>query len=130
MGTRGIRLSKKHGVNPSLITCFYCGEDSGVVLFGHLPNDAEAPHRAGCIDRQPCPKCVERMKQGIILISVRDGEEGDNPYRTGGWVLLKEEALLRVGIHPQELLDDILKRRVAFIPDNTWAMLGLPKIGE
>lgn len=121
-----ILLSKKYGVNPSLMTCFYCGEDSGIALFGHLPNDAEAPFRAGVIDNVPCSKCKEYMKQGIILISVRNGESGKNPYRTGGWLVLKEEALSQMGIQPQELLDSILKRRVAFIPDDTWAMLGLP----
>ena len=26
MARKGIKLSEKYGVNPSMVTCFYCGE--------------------------------------------------------------------------------------------------------
>ena len=29
-------LSKKHGVNPSVTQCWYCGEDDALVLFGRV----------------------------------------------------------------------------------------------
>lgn len=66
-----VTLSHTHGVNPGLMQCFFCMESSGVILYGHLPGDAEAPHMA-CIDFDPCSKCQEHMKQGIILVSIRD----------------------------------------------------------
>ena len=125
MKEKGIRLSPKHGVNPSLSVCFYCGADDGtVVLPGRLRGDTQAPHKA-VWTKEPCPTCREYMRQGIILISVRDGEEGDNPYRTGGFSVVKAEALARL-INRQELIDDVLRRRVCFVPDAAWAMLGLP----
>ena len=83
----GIVLSEKYGVNPSVIKCFYCGEDSGVALFGtgfkkkvmhgdgrEYLETVEAPHCVGVIDMAPCSKCEEYMKMGIIVISIRDGE--------------------------------------------------------
>ena len=83
----------------------------------------------GCIDKEPCSKCKGYMERGIILISVdEEKSKGDmeNPYRTGGWVVVKEEALKRM-IQPQELLDQILKQRVAFLPDEVWDLLELPR---
>ncbi len=118
---RGIRISKKYGVNPSIEQCFVCGKDKGVILFGRLPKDKEAP-REVCINAEPCDECQKLMEQGIILISVIDGESGANPYRTGGWAVVKEEALLRAVKDPK-----LLEKRIMFVPDKAWEMLGLPK---
>lgn len=124
----GITLSPKHGVNPMLTTCFFCGEASGVALLGRLKGDEEAPRQA-CIDKEPCQKCKDMMKQGVILISVRDGESGENPFRTGGWVVVKNMFIERV-FNPPELVADVLKKRVAFIPDEAWNLIGLPRGGK
>lgn len=125
-----IRLSEKHGVNPSLEQCFVCMKDVGVVLFGKLKGDAEAPGRV-CLgpNSEPCDECKGFMEQGVILISVRKGESGNNPYRTGGWCVVKDEAITRWGMSP-ELEESILKRRMAFIDDETWNMIGLPREHE
>lgn len=120
-----IRISEKHGVNPSMMMCFYCGEEYAIALPGRLRTeadpDAEAP-RSAVWDMDPCPRCKEYMKQGIILISVRDGEKGNNPHRTGKFAVVKEEALRRIinSGHP------MYKARFAFIPDEIWGVLGLP----
>lgn len=119
-----IKLSPNHGLNPSLMTCFYCGEAKGVALFGRMKGDKEAPREA-CFDHDPCDKCKGYMAQGVILISVRDGESGDNPHRTGNWCVVRDEAL-RV-ITTESLRVDILQKRVAFLPDEVWAAIGLPK---
>lgn len=74
-----IYLSPKHGVNPSLTQCFFCGEASGVALCGRLPSDAEAPYMM-CIDREPCSECKEHMARGVILVSVQDAAT-DKMYR-------------------------------------------------
>lgn len=132
---KSLKLSKKHGLNPSLGICFYCGESSGeIVLAGRLPGDAEAP-RSACWSMNPCPKCAEYMKQGIILISVRDNDEPKEgrpipkdyqPYRTGGWVVVKEHFItmyLR-----GEAAQLILEKRYAYVPDTVWdSFLGLPR---
>lgn len=40
----------------------------------------------------PCDKCRDYMEQGILLISVdpKRTQDRHNPYRTGGWVVIKE----------------------------------------
>lgn len=122
----GILLSPKHGVNPSLAICWICGEDNGeIILPGRLKGDAEAPRRA-VWNREPCKQCKEWKAMGIILISVRDGESGDNPHRSGAIAVVKDEAVRRF-VHSQELLNAILRHRMAFIPDTAWGELGLPR---
>lgn len=121
-----ITLSPKHGLNPSLGVCFVCGqEDGSVVIPGRLPDDAEAPRRA-VWTREPCETCLGYMVQGIILISVRDGENGDNPYRTGGWAVVTEVGLRGVmSVGPT--LEAACQKRMAFVPDRVWDGLGLPR---
>jgi hypothetical protein len=129
-----MRLHPKHGVNPCIPTCFYCGEGKNeIILLGamskHITGHDEAPMHGPCFDKEPCDKCKGYMKQGIILISVDAAKSDDhsNPYRTGCFCVVKEEAVKRWGINSQELLDSILKDRVAFIPDDAWDKIGLPR---
>jgi len=123
-----IRVSPKHGVNPMLVTCYVCGEDTGeLALLGALPGDAEAPRRAA-LDKAPCAKCRERMAVGVIFIScLAQARDDDEPYRTGGWVVVRREAVERMGIRPPELARAILDKGVAFVDDQTWDALGLPR---
>jgi hypothetical protein len=71
-----MKLSKKHGLNPSIETCFLCGKDKGVVLFGQMKNDSEAPKKV-CLNSEPCSECKELMEKGIILISVDEYKSTD-----------------------------------------------------
>jgi hypothetical protein len=120
----GIRVSQKHGVNPMLVQCFYClKERNELALLGYLPGDKQAP-RQGVIDKEPCAECAGFMKQGVILISVRTGESGDNPYRTGGWCVVTSEAIRK--LFPT-IADAICTQRVAFVPDEVWDRIGLPR---
>jgi hypothetical protein len=124
-----IRLSEQHGVNPSMMQCFFCTEEFGVALLGKLKDDAEAPRKI-CFGpkSEPCPKCEKLMEMGVIFVSVKteDAEPNrDNPYRTGGWIVLKEEGVRRLPID-DELKESILKSRFCFIPDDAWEMLGFP----
>jgi len=138
-----ITLSKEHGVNPGLENCFFCNEPKGVILYGAIGmKKQEALKTAGLsvepdgrapnglvMDLEPCAKCKGYMKQGVILISVRstdDPEEQKNPYRTGGWVVVKDEYIKRA-VTPKALVKELLKKRVAFIPDEAWDALGLPR---
>ena len=77
----GIILSPKHGVNPSITHCECCGKEIGIALLGKLKNDAEAPRD---IYMGLCDECQKVIDQdGLMIIEVRDGETGNNPYRTG-----------------------------------------------
>lgn len=127
MAKGDIRLSPKHGVNPSLGVCFVCNEESGeIILPGRMRGDQQAPHR-GVWHKEPCPKCIEWMKKGVILISVKDGEpDHDNPYRTGGWCVIKDEAIERMPID-DHVRKGLLKHRRGFLEDAAWEALGLPR---
>lgn len=107
----GIELSPKHGLNPILTTCFWCGEPMGVALVGRLrkdgDNDAEAPREA-CMTLEPCDKCRKHFEKGVLLIEVtEDGSKFDNNdtfsfgakngpqhlWPTGRYAVLKPEAV-------------------------------------
>lgn len=130
-----IRLHPKHGLNPTTTNCFFCGEAKDILLVGTATKkfkeagladaDGQMHHSIGVVDYEPCQKCKEYMRKGVILISVRDGEFGKNPYRTGGWAVVKDEFIK--GLNPPEFVADILQQRVAFVPDEAWNMLGLPR---
>ena len=84
-----IKLSSKHGVNPSILHCACCGKEYGVAMFGKLKGDAEAPKD---VYQGLCADCEAVVKQGgAMIIEVRDGETGDNPYRTGRIVGVSKE---------------------------------------
>ena len=96
----GITLSKEHGINSSVDTCFICGKETSLVLFGASYKDengktAEAP-RTVCTGElcEDCQKVID--EGGIFFIAVKDGERGKNPYRTGQIGALKEEAVQRM----------------------------------
>lgn len=101
--SKGITLSKKYGVNPSVQVCPICGRDTGkLVLFGDNYRDkdgkkAEAPRQIA-MPGEHCDRCQAVLDQGgYFFISVRDGEQGkENPYRTGKLCALKEEAAKRI----------------------------------
>lgn len=123
-----IILSPRHGVNPSLSLCFYCGrEKNELVLPGRLPGDAEAPRRA-VWNMEPCAECAEHMGRGVIMIQVQDGEEGkENPVRLGGYAVVLDEALRRF-IEPPALLDQILRARFVMVPDAVWKAIGMEEL--
>ena len=79
-----IQLSPQHGVNPSVEQCFVCMKDVGVVLFGRMRGDAEAPRKVCLPNREPCDECKGYMDQGVILISVDESKTDDpqNPWRS------------------------------------------------
>jgi hypothetical protein len=130
-----IRVSPKHGINPSLGVCFICGKDDGTIVLPGvmhrkddrgvvIEHDVEAPHRA-CWSREPCPNCKGLMQEGIILISVdpKRSESEQDPYRSGGWCVVTESYVKRIfTIH-----DAVLRARMAFIEDEVWDKLGLPR---
>lgn len=76
-----IKLSPKHGVNPSILHCICCGKDYGIAMLGKLKGDKEAPKN---LYQGLCKDCEGVVKQGgAMIIEVGDGETGNNPCRTG-----------------------------------------------
>ena len=89
-----IVLSPKHGVNPSVTHCECCGKEIGIALFGKMKDDAEAPRDVAMGLCDDCKKVIDA--NGLMIIEVRDGESGNNPYRTGRIVGISKDAKERI----------------------------------
>lgn len=125
---RGIKLSPKHGVNAAVPLCYFCQQPKNeIVLPGYMGRgDPEAP-RAAVWDMEPCDECREHMTKGILLMSMdlTRSKDLNNPYRTGGWVIITEEAFRRIFGGAEA--DKAMKHRWTFIEDAAWDQLGLPR---
>lgn len=144
-----ITVSPKYGVNPMLTKCFFCNEDKNeILLLGHLTrseaakmfgkeialrmrgtsDDVEAP-RGLIVNNEPCDKCAKLMNEGIIFISFDESKTDDrkNPYRSGGWCVLREEAVVRMLAGEPALLEHTLAVRFTFVTDEAWDLIGLPR---
>ena len=93
-----IRLSKEFGVNPSIASCYYCGESTNeIILFGAGYKDpktgrsAQAPMRGPAISLEPCPKCRETYKDYYFLVESIDGRSP-----SGDYILLKKEVWTKI----------------------------------
>ncbi len=107
----------------ALTNCFFCGEPDRIILHKRLRDVSQFHGKV--IDHEPCAKCAGYMQTGVILISVKDGEQGDNPYRTGGFWVVKDEAIRRM-VKPTELADTIIRKRMCFVPNQACKVMGLP----
>lgn len=94
MSKGSIKLSPKHGVNPSITHCECCGKELGLALFGKLKGDEQVPKDVYMGLCEDCQKVVDA--DGLMIIEVRDGESGKNPYRTGRLVGITKEAKERM----------------------------------
>ena len=100
--TKSIKISKEHGLNPSLVVCFFCGADKEIALYGRLPKDQEAPHRV-LIDYEPCEECKKKFAEGVLLIEcsetpIADGQRPiqDGAYPTGNYAVITADAFARI----------------------------------
>lgn len=89
-----ITLSHKYGVNPSIAHCECCGKETGLALFGRLKGDAKAPRDVAMGLCNDCQNVID--SEGLMIIEVRDGESGKNPYRTGRLVGISKDAKERM----------------------------------
>lgn len=115
-----VRFSKEYGANPSVDTCFICGKDINIVLFGTAYKDengktAEAPMKT-CTG-QLCENCQKIIDDGgIFFIAVKDGESGKNPYRTGQIGALKEEGV-------QRMFPDFPYQKINYIEESAYKQI-------
>lgn len=95
-----IRISPRHGLNPTIPVCFWCGRDKNEIVFmGYIRdktgNDIAAPMHM-VIDYEPCQQCYENMKRGVTLIeatrepnAVTSVELQQNVYPTGRYAVIE-----------------------------------------
>lgn len=130
----------REGKHVALTKCFFCGED-GIILLHKRLGDVSKYH-GKVVDMEPCSKCVEYMKQGVILIGIDDAksetgwnhppDKGSqaarqgwmpNPYRTGAFVVVKEEAVERA-VNVPELVAWAKQHRWMFVEHEALVRMG------
>lgn len=76
-----IPLHPKHGLNPTMCTCFYCGKETGeIALLGNHYKDKAPMHM--CVSVVPCTECKEKIKQDNITFIVEVEEHRNNAWGT------------------------------------------------
>lgn len=122
-------------VGVALTKCFYCLGDNSILLNTRLSAGAakqvEELH-GYVVDMTPCPACEKLMQQGVILITIDDEKSGPdwnkakipNPYRTGGWFVVKDEAVQRM-INDPTLSAWAIEHRWMFIAHEAAEAVGL-----
>ena len=79
-----IRISPKHGVNPTIPICAWCGEPKNeIALMGHIGDkrkgeDFEAPRNC-ILDYVPCEHCAEQWSAGVAILEATT--QRPTPYR-------------------------------------------------
>lgn len=121
-------LNPKHGVNPTIRQCFWCGESTDeILLLGDAIKEQAPMHMV--IDYEPCQHCVEAFEQGILIIEVSKTPVQDKQPDLGGayptgahWVVTEDciERLLQAST-----AKEILKTRRAMITKQDAVKLGL-----
>ena len=63
---KGITLSKKHGLNPSMVICPICGKEESIAILGHIKGDKEAPRY---IQGDICDECKAKVadNKGFVI---------------------------------------------------------------
>lgn len=104
---KGIRISEKHGVNPSLECCLLCGKEMGIVLFGRLKGDAEAPKQV-CTGNicDDCKKKLEDEKQRCF-VNLQEGK----------YIILPDKCL------SSEYLERVGDTRLIFLPPDNFKIV-------
>lgn len=101
-----IRISEKHGVNPTIPVCFWCGKEKNeIALLGKLKGDIEAPMHC-VLDYEPCEECQKKWNLGVALIGTTKkplndtlppirNTSNETLYPTGEWLVITKEAAKR-----------------------------------
>lgn len=116
--SKEIEISPKHGLNPTIPVCFWCGKEKNeIALLGRIrektknryganvtkrDSDIEAPRRM-VIDYEPCDECKKMWESGVAVIEVQQTPTMPNQpeiqkglYPTGRLVVVTVEGAYRV----------------------------------
>lgn len=67
---KDITLSKKHGLNPSMVICPICGKKESIAILGHIKGDKEAPRK---IIGDLCDDCISKLgNDKIYILAIND----------------------------------------------------------
>lgn len=116
-----IKLSPKHGVNPSMVMCFWCGGDKNeIALLGRMNREDDEAPRKIFHDYEPCDKCKELFSHGVHIIGVSETPLIENMppisvqnnteyYPTGVFTVASDDYIIRV--LDSESAQQVLKAR-------------------
>lgn len=69
---KGVILSKKHGLNSSMVICPICGKEESVAILDYIKGDKEAPRY---IQGDICDECKARVADNkCFVISVGEDQ--------------------------------------------------------
>lgn len=112
-----IRLSEKHGLNPSVMLCPVCGNDTGLALMGKLKGDVEAPRNS--LDQVPCDKCrtkfAEYKGMGFVLFGIDDEYEKMDREKVTPWQMFREVHVITHEAAERMFEPEMLKAGALFI---------------
>lgn len=117
--TGSIRLHSKHGLNPTLPVCAFCGQDTGEVALLGAAYRGEAPHRMVLDPRQPCQTCLDAMRGGIAFIEAILAGDAWTP---GRWCVVKETAAFIAAI-AEPLQSTVRAQRRALVTPADYTVL-------
>lgn len=107
-----IKLSPKHGLNPTIPVCAWCGKEKNeIALMGHIKTDVrgedpEAPMHC-VLDYEPCEHCKEQWSAGVAVLEATtkrptpyrppiQKQGNDEIYPTMRFVVIKAESAERI----------------------------------
>ena len=116
--SKGIEISPKHGLNPTIPVCFWCGKEKNeIALLGRIrekttnrfganvterDSDIEAPRRM-VLDYEPCDECQKMWDSGVAVIEAQETPIMPNQpeiqkgiYPTGRFAVVTVEGADRV----------------------------------
>lgn len=120
-----IKISPKHGLNPTCLVCPICGKDTSLALLGRLKDDSKAPRQMR--DREPCEACqadIEGYKaQGFVFFVISDEYEKHQDEATP-W-----QFFISLSVVKREAAEEMLKDTASgacFVSRTTGTAIGLP----
>lgn len=95
-----VRLSKEHGVNPSIDHCFVCGRELGIIMFGSSYRDENGKHTKAPMSictGHLCDKCKEEIKKGYsFIVEVTNDSTEERVTKAGRYLKTRyNEGVLR-----------------------------------
>lgn len=124
-----------------MTNCWICGGGADILIDRRVRNTLS--RNMGSRPDIICSDCETKAKEneGIWVISIRDGEEPPtsdlnkdfNPYRTGGLVLIRKTALIRLfrmALNPDvrdKMINMIDKNIYFYLEDKVWDGFGIPR---
>jgi hypothetical protein len=130
--SKDLKISPKHGLNPSMMACPVCGKDTGVALCGYMRKDEKAPVRM--LDLDPCKDCREELDrhaaEGFVIVLLDDSySEGPFWPWFKSYVVVKHEAARKIlsegfGMS-DELVDSHMGRGKISMPFKVGVKIGL-----